>query len=118
MLTTQAALQAQHNLSCTSSPDAVARDIASIQVWWVPDKHSPHRVASVLGLMMQGKSNLQIVNHHTTMDLRLTLEQVSSRPHHRPALQTRGEACEFSFQSRHLLPTPTFLPGCVLGWWL
>jgi hypothetical protein len=41
-------------------------------------------VASVLGLMMQGKTNLQIVNHHTTLDLRLTLEQVSPYSHHHP----------------------------------
>jgi hypothetical protein len=30
----------------------------------------------VLGLMQQGKSNLAIINHFTTQDMELTLEQV------------------------------------------
>lgn len=33
-------------------------------------------LCSVLGLMMQGKTNLAILNHHSTVGVRLTLEQV------------------------------------------
>jgi hypothetical protein len=48
----------------------------------------------VLGLMQQGKSNLAIINHFTTQDMELTLEQVlcGGLRCSKPAVGTQGRA--------------------------
>ena len=62
----------------------------------------------VLNLMQQGKSNLAIINHFTTQDMELTLEQVRCARWQRSPLTVQ---CGVPSRARAALLTP----GCVAG---